>query len=98
VAAAEGVVEERDTKAPSQTLAPNHMNVAALQTELFRNNHDATSSDSQDITVGEGQDSSADVVSAEQKPHIKDSTPEISMWDSSPSNQNLRALLKWMRR
>lgn len=98
MAAAEGVVEERDTKAPSQTLAPNHMNVAALQTELFRNNHDATSSDSQDITVGEGQDSSADVVSAEQKPHIKDSTPESSMWDSSPSNQNLRALLKWMRR
>lgn len=49
--------EERgNTKAPSQTLALNHMKMVALQTELFRNNHDSTSSDSRDITV-EGQDS-----------------------------------------
>lgn len=36
--------------------------------------------------------------SIHQKPHIKDSTSEISMWDSGSSNQNLRALLKWMKR
>lgn len=46
------------------------------------------------ITVVEGQDK----LSRHQEPHTEDSTPGISMWDSGPSNQNLRALLKWMRR
>ena len=48
----------------------------------------------ENITVVEGQDK----LSRHQEPHTEESTPEMSMWDSGPSNQNLRALLKWMRR